>query len=163
MSAKREDPEASALDVTTLFPGPTVRSQLYRQEPKLPRLPLPSADLVGTTAALFLQHMIHQSMEHSKKKEDDLCTVSDIQAVIDQTPALAFLKDPFLREGTATTDKERFVEYQPAPKKKSRVTSSAKRTTQKALIIKEMGTTESTSTNTLPSGGEIVVDEDDYD
>ena len=162
MSAKREDPEASALDVTTLFPGPTVRSQLYRQEPKLPRLPLPSADLVGTTAALFLQHMIHQSMEHSKKKEDDLCTVSDIQAVIDQTPALAFLKDPF-REGIATTDQERFVEYQPAPKKKSRVKSSAGRTTQKALIIKEMGTTESTSTNTLPSGGEIVVDEDDYD
>ena len=165
MSAKREEPEGvlTTLDViTTLFPGNTVRSQLYRQEPKLPRLPLPNADLVGTTAALFLQHMIQKSVERQHSKDDGMmiCTVSDIQAVIDETPALAFLKETRLEE-KVITDPERYIEYQPTTqkKRKQRVTS-AERTTQKAIKAARVPEASTTSANHL---GTIVVDEDDYD
>jgi hypothetical protein len=163
MSAKREEPEgvSTTLDViTTLFPGNTVRSQLYRQEPKLPRLPLPNADLVGTTAALFLQHMIQKSVErHHSKDDGTLCTVSDIQAVIDETPALAFLKETRL-EDKVITDPERYMEYQPTQKKKKQRVASAERTTQKAMKAARVPEESTTSTNHL---GTIVVDEDDYD
>ena len=160
MSAKREEPEVSTLDITSLFPGNTVRSQLYRQEPKLPRLPLPNADLVGMTAALFLQHMIQKSVEQHSSKDGAICTVSDIQTVIDETPDLAFLKETRLEE-KVITDPERYIEYQPTQKKKKkqRVTS-AERTTQKAMKAARVPEESTTSTNHL---GQIVVDEDDYD
>ena len=151
----------SILDITTLFPGNTVRSQLYRQEPKLPRLPLPNADLVGTTAALFLQHMIQKSVERQHSKDDGMmiCTVSDIQAVIDETPALAFLKETRLEE-KVITDPERYIEYQPTHKKKKQRVTSSERTTQKAMKAARVPEASTTSANHL---GTIVVDEDDYD
>ena len=159
MSAKREEPEVSTLDITSLFPGNTVRSQLYRQEPKLPRLPLPNADLVGMTAALFLQHMIQKSVEQHSSKDGAICTVSDIQTVIDETPDLAFLKETRLEE-KVITDPERYIEYQPTQKKRKQRVTSAERTTQKAMKAARVPEESTTSTNHL---GQIVVDEDDYD
>lgn len=147
--ATNEKEAEAALDLTELLSGNTVRSQLYRQEPKLPRISVGSAELVGTTAALFLQDLVKKSVDASG---GDLCTASAVQKVVKETPSFSFLA-PAVEEAS---DKERLIEFQPKPKRK-RVAQTAKN------AMKEITSVDSTDSVDPVKSEQIVLDEDDYD
>jgi hypothetical protein len=136
-------------------------------------LPLSATELVGTTAALFLQDLVQKSiLQSSTKKEAGLCTVSDIQAVIDQTPDLRFVLKQHSSLAEGLVEPERLVAYQPPAKRKKRTSSTTKTTTTTTTttrtanqVMKNMAPEASSSSIAAAAlnSEQIVLDEDDYD
>ncbi len=152
---KPSEKEASLIDLTQLIPGSTVRSQLYREVPNLPRLSIQGAELIGTTSALFLKSILAEVLE------SDVVKAADIQQVVQGSMAFAFLKVPLEEEcgilDIIEKEKRSWKEYQPKRKRETGSTRSVKKMMQSIAKPKQDDVVSQTTTDP------IIADDEDYD
>ena len=138
--------------LTEVFEPRQIRTQLYREEAKLPRIPVASSELIGTTSALFLRELLRSSAELQGKGA--LINVGHIQEAVHQAVAFSFLRKS-LRSNLDSRPQEEYEK--PAKKRKLRQESSN--------IIKTLPKEEQGKDKILCLGthGDVLEDEEDYD
>jgi hypothetical protein len=176
-----EIPSLSPPDLANAFPPSVVRAQLYREEPKLPRISVKGAGLIGTTSALFLKNLVERSAaifeesSSAKKttgndKDDDdsserLIKCADIYKVVEKTEIFEFLKEPLEESGIQEMirkEQTHLTEYK-TPAKRKRAPAASSRTAKKVLqSVKQQNDDFGVAPSEFPAD-EIIADEDDYD
>ena len=166
--------ELTPLDLTTVFPPNVVRAQLYREEPKLPRISMEGAKLIGTTSALYLKDIVERiaGIKEESPITDEgvsdsgiMVQCADIYKLVEQTETFLFLKKPLEECGVQEMiQKERthMAEYKPPAKRKRAPSASACTAKKVVQSLKQPceGLEETTSKGTEE---QIIADEDDYD
>lgn len=175
-----ENPSLSPPDLANAFSPSVVRAQLYREEPKLPRISVNGAGLIGTTSALFLKNLVERSaaiFEGSSSAEnitgnnkDDnsserLIKCADIYKAVETTEIFEFLKEPLEESGIQEMirkEQTHLTEYK-TPAKRKRASAASSRTAKKVLqSVKQQNEDFEVAPSEFPAD-EIIADEDDYD
>jgi len=155
--AKAGKEQSPSLDLSQIFPPQTVRSQLYRGEPKLPRIPIQNAALIGTTSACFLKELLDQcrtSRQSSQPTADNLLAAATIQEVVQSNSDFSFLRDTDIQESVT---KERRIEYKPKQRKRAATNRVATQAMKDLKQPVEEVAEKSSATD------QIILDEEDYD
>jgi hypothetical protein len=170
---KNDHQSSDSVDWTQMLPPQQVRSQLYRQEPKLPRIPINNAQHIGTTAALFLKDLVERSSVYAAKQEKTqghsgaLVKCAHVYQVVQDNENFGFVKDALEENGIMKRmQKEQIgaVEYKPRAKR-PRTATTTSQNAQK--VMKSVGQPQEEVTDTgvvaRQSTDQIIVDDDDYD
>ena len=149
---------STEVDLTQLFPATAVRSQLYRQVTNLPRISVENAELIGTTSALFFKNFL------ARLSDRTIIKAVDIQQVVMETPAFAFLHQSLEADGAMTEivqrDNRHWAAYQPKRKREGTSIAGAKKV---AKVVAQDDQLKSGGNNSKTSTDPIIADDDDYD
>jgi hypothetical protein len=163
-------------DVTSVFDPTKIKTLLYREEPKMARIPVPSLKLIGATSALFLKNLIEEATAKMDDNNKDYVTLERLRNVVSTKPSFQFLQET-MDDVKDTDSTHNLKEYVPTISRKRTASSSREKLKKVAKSMEPSANTnkkwnedaplEEAITNVVNTtelvSGQLVADEDDYD